>query len=235
MYRGYVYDWGTELYYLQSRYYDPETGRFINADGLVTTGQGFIGNNMSAYCLNNPISMYDPDGRCSRFLGFLWKIDCGRVDCPQSENYREPSDVGIAYKYNKGQNYVYIIREDQLNLVDLHENDVVIIDHRKNSNDPKYDQNMQVYNSNKIKNKKLQSEIIQIMKTYNKDNPVTPAWDRSEGSMLIEWAAHNDGHTLSPHIKKFLNIDVSEQCKHVDFNNADEGVSYTDFYLRGLG
>ena len=31
-YRGYVYDTDTGLYYLQSRYYDPKTGRFINAD-----------------------------------------------------------------------------------------------------------------------------------------------------------------------------------------------------------
>ena len=40
-YRGYVYDHETGLYYLQSRYYDPEIGRFINADALVSTGQAF--------------------------------------------------------------------------------------------------------------------------------------------------------------------------------------------------
>ena len=45
-YRGYYYDTETELYYLQSRYYDPEVGRFINADGYVSTGQGLVGNNM---------------------------------------------------------------------------------------------------------------------------------------------------------------------------------------------
>ena len=54
-YRGYVYDTETGLYYLQSRYYNPEWGRFINADGYVSTGQGLLGNNMFAYCLNNPI------------------------------------------------------------------------------------------------------------------------------------------------------------------------------------
>mgnify|MGYP003195336916 CR=1 FL=1 len=31
-YRGYVYDEESELYYLQSRYYDPFVGRFLNAD-----------------------------------------------------------------------------------------------------------------------------------------------------------------------------------------------------------
>jgi len=52
----------TGFYYLQSRYYDPETGRFINADGLVSTGQGLGGTNMFAYCGNNPINFCDPTG-----------------------------------------------------------------------------------------------------------------------------------------------------------------------------
>ena len=62
LYRGYVYDWETHHYYLQSRYYNPEWGRFINGDALATTGQGFLGNNMFAYCLNNPIAFADPNG-----------------------------------------------------------------------------------------------------------------------------------------------------------------------------
>ncbi len=61
-YRGYVYDRETGLYYLQSRYYDPEMGRFMNADSLVSTGQGLLGNNMFAYCRNNPICRIDAYG-----------------------------------------------------------------------------------------------------------------------------------------------------------------------------
>ena len=61
-YRGYVYDVETELYYLQSRYYDPEMGRFISADALVSTGQGLLGNNMFAYCRNNPVCRKDITG-----------------------------------------------------------------------------------------------------------------------------------------------------------------------------
>lgn len=48
-YRGYVYDTETGLYYLSSRYYNPVWGRFINADGYASTGQGFTGDNMFAY------------------------------------------------------------------------------------------------------------------------------------------------------------------------------------------
>ena len=61
-YRGYYYDTESGLYYLNSRYYDPVTGRFINADGYVSTGQDISGFNMFAYCNNNPVNMLDPNG-----------------------------------------------------------------------------------------------------------------------------------------------------------------------------
>ena len=61
-YRGYYYDSETGFYYLQSRYYDPITQRFLNADGYVSTGQGILGNNMFAYCGNNPVIYSDPGG-----------------------------------------------------------------------------------------------------------------------------------------------------------------------------
>ena len=61
-YRGYVYDQECNLYYLQSRYYDPSIGRFINADSYASTGQGVLGNNMFAYCNNNPINFRDQSG-----------------------------------------------------------------------------------------------------------------------------------------------------------------------------
>ena len=56
-YRAYHYDTETGLYYLNSRYYDPVVGRFLNADGYVSTGQGMTGYNMFAYCVGNPINL----------------------------------------------------------------------------------------------------------------------------------------------------------------------------------
>ena len=64
-YRGYYYDTETGFYYLQSRYYDPALGRFLNADSYGSTGQGFLGYNMFAYCNNNPINCSDPSGQFS--------------------------------------------------------------------------------------------------------------------------------------------------------------------------
>ena len=67
-YRGYVYDGETGLYYLQSRYYDPNIGRFLNADKYISTGRGLLGYNMFAYCLNNPVNMIDLFGTMPKFL-----------------------------------------------------------------------------------------------------------------------------------------------------------------------
>ena len=61
-YRGYVYDEETGFYYLQSRYYNPEVGRFISSDVLLSTGQGVLGHNAYAYCGNNPIVREDTNG-----------------------------------------------------------------------------------------------------------------------------------------------------------------------------
>ena len=92
-YRGYVYDTETGLYYLQSRYYNPEIGRFINADAFIATGQGLTGNNMFAYCGNNPVNRADPTGHVSveicisadglsNILGLDWMGGCGSGGIP---------------------------------------------------------------------------------------------------------------------------------------------------------
>ena len=60
-YRGYYYDSDTELYYLLSRYYDPEICRFLNADNQLVTDE-LTGINLFAYCGNNPVSREDTSG-----------------------------------------------------------------------------------------------------------------------------------------------------------------------------
>ena len=64
-YRGYYYDSETGLYYLQSRYYDPEVSRFINLDAYASTGRGILGTNMFVYCNNNSIMLSDGSGTLS--------------------------------------------------------------------------------------------------------------------------------------------------------------------------
>ena len=71
-YRGYYFDTETSLYYLQSRYYNPAVGRFVNGDSLLNGKAGTIGFNLFSYCGNNPLKHVDPSGYFfSDILSFL--------------------------------------------------------------------------------------------------------------------------------------------------------------------
>ena len=65
-YRGYYYDSDFGFYYLNNRYYDPKTGRFINSDSVLNGGVGLTSYNLFAYCSNNPIKFSDPSGNYAK-------------------------------------------------------------------------------------------------------------------------------------------------------------------------
>ena len=94
-YRGYYYDNESGFYYLQSRYYDPSIGRFINADTYVSTGQGFVGYNMFAYCGNNPVLFSDPKGIFFKWLYLIpnWGAIHRAVEQHILEKYKSTHDL----------------------------------------------------------------------------------------------------------------------------------------------
>lgn len=61
-YRGYYFDSETGFYYVTSRYYNPEIGRFVNADSQLNTASGVLGYNQFTYCNNNPVNETDSYG-----------------------------------------------------------------------------------------------------------------------------------------------------------------------------
>ncbi len=68
-YRGYYYDTETGFYYVSSRYYDPEIGRWINADDAIAGVGGDIrGYNLFAYCMNDPVNMSDHTGHWPQWI-----------------------------------------------------------------------------------------------------------------------------------------------------------------------
>jgi len=74
-YKSYQYDEESKLYYLNSRYYDPETARFLTED----TVRGEVGDplslNLYTYCHNNPVMMIDPDGHMPQGKGVAVIVD----------------------------------------------------------------------------------------------------------------------------------------------------------------
>ena len=72
-YRGYYYDTEIGMYYLQSRYYDPNVGRFINADDTDYLGANKISlsYNLFTYCKNEPILKIDCEGYAPRYKGIV--------------------------------------------------------------------------------------------------------------------------------------------------------------------
>ena len=105
-YRSYYYDSESGLYYLMSRYYDPVTHRFVNADGYFQSGDNILDTNMNAYCRNNPIMNSDPTGNHPS------DVICGNPTCPMCNLDRRKylqTSKGIR-NYNKyhGTNYDYV-------------------------------------------------------------------------------------------------------------------------------
>lgn len=116
-YRGYNYDFTTGLYYLQSRYYNPEWGRFLNADDtsiLLSSVGSPLGANMYAYCNNNPINKIDYNGMLPKvILRNLDKILFAAAFL--SEMYRH--GVGYVFDDNMDNYYDFNYHIDKYGLV----------------------------------------------------------------------------------------------------------------------
>ena len=72
-------------------------GRFLNADALISTGQGVLGNNMFAYCRNNPVVRLDISG--------TYDVDCFDSDCNPTTDEKEMwgrSSSGSSYTPTSG-------------------------------------------------------------------------------------------------------------------------------------
>ncbi len=111
-YKSYYYDEETELYYLNSRYYNPIIGRFINGDSIISSSNKINGYNIFGYCNNNPVINIDKTGKSffsiimKHFKKVLKKIEEERVkkygSAPSYRNitYGEPNCYGYALNLN---------------------------------------------------------------------------------------------------------------------------------------
>ena len=120
-YRGYYWDSETGFYYLQSRYYDPVTGRFLNADSHVNANGDLIGYNMYAYCSNNPVMCVDPSGE-GGVLVLLGALAILSIACI-GYNLIDNSVSESQYEHNQ-------IAEETLNTSEPIDNQWLMIDYK---------------------------------------------------------------------------------------------------------
>ena len=225
-YRGYYYDSETGLYYLNSRYYDPDTCRFINADVYITTGQGLTSFNMFAYCLNNPINYVDPSGTVAIQITpeNLRKVVVeGMAEYSQATMNKNNKSTTKLINSSIGAEDIIITNDTSKNYSYYTENEifsdfVIVLDRRINVGNPQ-NPNITIINSYKIDWDEQQYEILREIKDYVNDNPVVyptkNVWDRTIDSMKIEWDVHNVCYN-------FPRLFDRSSTQHVDLDFKDE-------------
>ena len=185
LYRSYYYDKETEWYYLNTRYYSPDICRFINADGIIQTGQSMLDKNMFTYCGNNPIKRTDLGGACWFDANGNWCHDKWET---VGKDVREPKpDIPIE---NINGEVFYIFEETSMYSTSPKAN--VIISRRKKG--PGRNNNFEVRNSYRIVNELEQRAICQVIIDYNKNHPDDSGWNRDIDTMIVEWDWHNWGY-----------------------------------------
>ena len=202
-YRGYYYDTDLGMYYLQSRYYDAKICRFISADSYTSTGQGILGNNMFAYCNNDPVNNVDITGEIS--IGIIIVIIVSVVllsSCSMSSE----AEARANEKYNASTININGNNPNGIIDVTISADSIKILDSWKISNR---------YEKRAILNTIINSE------EYTSDYKDIKA-------MEIEWSGHNLSYKITRWdvmnnlVSKILGKeDANGSAKDVDINEED--------------
>ena len=109
-YRGYYYDTETGFCYLQSRYYDPETGRFLNADDVDYIGYSGkqLSYNIFAYCENNAVCCIDICGFITERINIRLRDGFANIALKAVLNYiLNGKTINQLIEYSRNKNYIY--------------------------------------------------------------------------------------------------------------------------------
>ena len=199
-YRGYVYDFETGLYYLQSRYYDPETGRFISADDqMAGVGGDLLGYNLFAYCQNDPVNQVDPTGHMPRWLEKVVTVAAAVVAVVIAPIVIVLNIVAIV----KSNNYVEETGDLSSVLETEHYNEEV---------------------KNGVGNLTKEEQLAYVRNLKNNDNDGDYT-DWTEAEMLREVSYHAKGYQ----VLKFFGLGETRFAKrltHVDFEKKQNWETY---------
>lgn len=217
-YRGYYYDVETGWYYLQSRYYNPEWGRFLNADGYLNANGDIIGFNLFAYCSNNPIMGYDPTGEWNwgkLLTSAAVAITVGVI----AANLFNPI-VGVivgVVAYTVASN-VYAVAESNIE---------VSTNQTEAMSEEEYDVAKQnQYTTAQLETNDQKLSYIRACKKYDEEKYKN--W--SEAQMLREFNYHNQFYSLTSVFSPYLD-GLNERARHVDFEKEQTVETYILRYI----
>ena len=215
-YRSYYYDNDTSMYYLKTRYYNPEWCRFISSDNIeYLETDNPLGVNLFSYCKNNPVMYSDPNGTCWWLalviivpsvvliyaIGHTIYSQTGRerlkdntVEITQSEDENTYTFVYDGKEYRA----IYSEYEDK--------------------------NNWHIENSREIRN---HNDMKKICEALNDIHPIIgrDGTNRTSEDMMTEWAYHN----FAFYIFIPFNIKIREQARHVDLDTDDQGKGLFDW------
>ncbi len=173
-YRSYYWDSDVQLYYLHTRWYDPEIGRFINLDQLEYLNPKTVnGFNLYAYCLNNPVMGVDPYGTIVGIALAIGTIFIGGLLFLNSD----------AEQVKESQ-----ITEDDLNIDNNNPKGHIEIEIKAD--------HIRIYDSYKIANVEDMEAIMRIIMAHPSYRNY--GFNRSMDSYIREWKAHNRAYSIWP-------------------------------------
>jgi len=211
-YRGYFYDVETQWYYLQTRYYNPNWGRFINADGYINANGDIIGFNMYAYCNNNLIAFVDSEGTAAKRIELSDKADA-------------PFFESAVYQWSDVTLVIMTLsryRESYESFKAQYPDYIYAIDKRYCSDDcDGCNPNIQILDSYKYTDRTTMLAVINCLIDYESNNPLKHRWDRTPEDLYYEWYIHNE-------IYNYFGI---TNCRDVDLDTEDSGKGFIAFAI----
>ena len=212
-YHSYYFDIETNLYYLRSRYYDPKVGRFISMDQIEYLSPKVVnGLNLYAYCINNPVMRYDPNGT---FWGVLALCVLGGASLFML--------TGCSATEEPEKNYHYAESEEE-----VVEGSVNYKIYQPEGKEPV----IKIYNSFNITKDSDKREILK----YIIGTPQGRQYGLSEDNIdyyVREWNVHNVAYKHPSLAQKFIDGTIEEiklRAQNVDLNTDDDNASKYNSY-----
>lgn len=182
-------------------------GRFINADGFTSTGQGNLGNNMYAYCLNCPVIFSDDVGMRARTVVAVCVNDGGY--CTPERDYKDPYET---VSDNSIDIYIVPAGEGKAMADEIgNKGDAFVIEDMRNNKD---NPNIKIHYSSLVTDPALQREILELIVSYNAAYPSEYEWSREVDEMLYEWDYHNALANMGFAVDRTGHVDLDMKDKN---------------------